>query len=108
MRHAGRGVAASRKVSSALIDAARNSAFPIALPIQKILSAFAEREAQMQARDQIDEGRQSAPTVLEADQARQGVTGNNVRYVLYFGLLGIIVGFTVLGILAAHGWLAAS
>jgi hypothetical protein len=29
-------------------------------------------------------------TVVSTDQARQGVTGNGVRYVLTFGLLGII------------------
>ena len=29
-------------------------------------------------------------TVVSTDQARQGVTGNGVRYVLTFGLLGVI------------------
>ena len=60
----------------------------------------------MQTRDSSDGARRVAPTVLPADQARQGVTGHNVRYVLGFGLLGTIVVFVVLGILAAYGWLA--
>ncbi len=34
-------------------------------------------------------------TVLPAQRARQGVTGHNVRYVLGFGLVGIIVAFAV-------------
>ncbi|HLH96021.1 MAG TPA: hypothetical protein VKW08_12985 [Xanthobacteraceae bacterium] len=29
--------------------------------------------------------------MLKADQARQGVTGHNVRYVLGFGLVGAIL-----------------
>ena len=31
------------------------------------------------------------------NQARAGVTGHNVRYVLAFGLLGIIVAFAAVG-----------
>lgn len=34
-------------------------------------------------------------TVVTTDQARQGVTGHGVRYVLAFGLLGIIFAFTM-------------
>ena len=34
--------------------------------------------------------------VLSATQARQAVTGHNVRYVLAAGLLGIIAAFVVL------------
>jgi hypothetical protein len=30
------------------------------------------------------------------DRARQGVTGNGVRYVLIFGLLGVIVAFALI------------
>jgi hypothetical protein len=33
--------------------------------------------------------------VLPVTQARQGVTGHNVRYVLGFGLLAVIVAFAV-------------
>jgi len=35
-------------------------------------------------------------TVLSTNQAREGVTGHNVRYVLGFGLVGIIVAFAVI------------
>ena len=34
---------------------------------------------------------QTNRTELSADQARQGVTGHGVRYVLIFGLLGAIL-----------------
>jgi hypothetical protein len=35
-------------------------------------------------------------TVVTTDRARQGVTGNGVRYVLTFGLLGIIFAFSMM------------
>jgi hypothetical protein len=44
------------------------------------------------------------PTVLPTDQARQGVTGHNVRYVLGFGLAGAVIGIVVIGVLTARGW----
>jgi hypothetical protein len=34
-------------------------------------------------------------TVVTEDEARQGVTGHGVRYVLTFGLLGIIFAFAM-------------
>jgi hypothetical protein len=34
-------------------------------------------------------------SALPARRARQGVTGHNVRYVLGFGLVGIIVAFLI-------------
>lgn len=34
--------------------------------------------------------------VLDAVEARQGVTGHNVRYVLLFGLLAVIVAFAAI------------
>jgi hypothetical protein len=34
-------------------------------------------------------------TVVPTQQARQGVTGHNVRYVLGFGLIGVIIVFAV-------------
>jgi len=46
-----------------------------------------------------------APTILLADQARQGVTGHNVRYVLGFGLAGAIIGLVLIGFLASQDWL---
>jgi hypothetical protein len=41
--------------------------------------------------------------VLSADAARQGVTGHNVRYVLAWGLLGVVTSYLVIGILATQG-----
>jgi hypothetical protein len=34
--------------------------------------------------------------VVSTTEARQGVTGHNVRYVLGFGLVGVIVAFTII------------
>ena len=42
--------------------------------------------------DRSTEGR----TVLSKNAARQAVTGHNVRYVLGFGLAGVIVAFAVI------------
>jgi hypothetical protein len=36
-----------------------------------------------------------APVVVPAQRARQGVTGHNVRYVLGFGLVCVIIAFVV-------------
>jgi hypothetical protein len=36
------------------------------------------------------------PVVLTADEAREGVTGHGVRYVLGFSLLGVVVAFAIL------------
>ena len=41
------------------------------------------------------------PTVLPTEQARQGVTGHNVRYVLGFGLAGVVIAFMAIGFLFA-------
>lgn len=34
-------------------------------------------------------------TSISTDRARQGVTGHNVRYVLLFGLLGLIAAYLI-------------
>ena len=44
--------------------------------------------------------------VRNTTQARQGVTGHNVRYVLGFGIAGVVVLF-VLGYLAVSGYFGA-
>jgi hypothetical protein len=44
-----------------------------------------------------------APMVLCGDDARQGVTGHNVRYVLGFGLLGAIVALAVVAVVVGQG-----
>jgi hypothetical protein len=38
-------------------------------------------------------------TIVSTQEAREGVTGHNVRYVLGFGLVGIVIAFAVLYIL---------
>jgi hypothetical protein len=42
-------------------------------------------------------------TTLLTDQARQGGTGHNVRYVLGFGLAGVMIGMALIGFLASQG-----
>ncbi len=44
-----------------------------------------------------------APMVLCGDDARQGVTGHNVRYVLGFGLFGAIVALAVVAFVVGQG-----
>lgn len=41
------------------------------------------------------ERRTAAEPVVPAPQARQGVTGHNVRYVLGFGIAAIVVAFII-------------
>ena len=41
---------------------------------------------------------EDVPVKLSKNRARGGVTGHNVRYVLAFGLVGVIVAFIALGI----------
>jgi hypothetical protein len=48
-----------------------------------------------------------APTVLPVDQARQGVTGHNVRYVLGFGIAGAAISLIIVGFLTTHGLFGA-
>jgi hypothetical protein len=40
--------------------------------------------------------------VVPTDDARQGVTGHNVRYVLGFGIAGAVISFVLVGLLTAH------
>jgi hypothetical protein len=47
----------------------------------------------------------SVSTILSTDEARQGVTGHNVRYVLGVGIAGAVITFVVIGFVAAQGWL---
>jgi hypothetical protein len=35
----------------------------------------------------------------ETNKTRQGVTGHNVRYVLFFGLAGVVIGFMLVYLL---------
>ena len=60
----------------------------------------------MQAENMEDRpGRHDASgrPVVTTKEARQGVTGHNVRYVLIFGLIAVVVGFA-LGYLGVAGF----
>jgi hypothetical protein len=56
------------------------------------MSATGADGARQASASQDDERRIVVPT----QQARQGVTGHNVRYVLGVGLIGVIVAFAVI------------
>jgi hypothetical protein len=71
---------------------------------EAVLSAFLQPGwPQMQTRNNMP----PAPTVLAADQARQGITGHNVRYVLGFGIAGTVISFIIVGFLTTHGLFGA-
>jgi hypothetical protein len=55
------------------------------------MSSFQDRPVSAEPRLQSD-----ARTVVPTQQARQGVTGHNVRYVLGIGLAAAIIAFVVL------------
>jgi hypothetical protein len=38
----------------------------------------------------------ATPQTETATEARQGVTGHNVRYVLFFGIAGVVVAFALI------------
>jgi hypothetical protein len=42
------------------------------------------------------EGALEERTVVSTNKARQAVTGNNVRYVLAFGLLAVVIAFVLI------------
>jgi hypothetical protein len=49
-------------------------------------------------------GAHAQPVALSTNKARGGVTGHHVRYVLGFGLAGIIFAFIVMGRLFGFGF----
>lgn len=49
-------------------------------------------------------GAQAPPVSTSTTKARGGVTGHNVRYVLAFGLTGIIIAFIALGLYFGVGF----
>ena len=42
--------------------------------------------------------RKDKPAIEPATKARAGVTGHNVRYVLAFGLAGVIIAFLIIAL----------
>lgn len=46
---------------------------------------------------------EAPPIVKSTNEAREGVTGHNVRYVLFFGTAGVVLAFAVVYALTV-GW----
>jgi dipeptide/tripeptide permease len=59
----------------------------------------------MPAKDPIENSESEAIQGSQADKARAGVIGHNVRYVLGFGLAGAILAFAIVSFLIGQGWL---
>ena len=55
----------------------------------------------------MDDTQDDMPITLSEDQARGGVTGHNVRYVLGFGLAGIVTAFAAIAVFNGYDVLAA-
>jgi hypothetical protein len=53
--------------------------------------------------EQLTKDRSDVPTERSTDEARQAVTGHNVRYVLGFSLAAVIVGMVIVGLMVNHG-----
>jgi succinate dehydrogenase/fumarate reductase cytochrome b subunit len=43
------------------------------------------------------------PSVISGNESRAGVTGHHVRYVLVFGLAGVIIAFVAIGLYFYYG-----
>jgi hypothetical protein len=50
----------------------------------------------------MEKHEEEAPIAISEVEARAGVTGHHVRYVLAFGLLGSLVAFIVIGLYFGH------
>jgi hypothetical protein len=69
---------------------------PVASHLRKKRTSL--EKATVMAKNKID-----APVVLSTDEARAGVTGHHVRYVLAFGLLGSLIAFLIIGLYYGFG-----
>ena len=47
--------------------------------------------------------RRTGPNTVSTPRARAGVTGHNVRYVLGFGLIAVIIAFVIVYLVYFHG-----
>jgi hypothetical protein len=57
----------------------------------------------MEPRSQEQSSGARKPVVKSANEAREGVVGHNVRYMLVFGLAGVVVAFAIVyGYFFAH------
>jgi Flp pilus assembly protein TadB len=57
-----------------------------------------------EVREKLQSGEQTSPQpqTKTTVKTRGGVTGHNVRYVLAFGLVGVIIAFIVIAIYSGH------
>jgi len=46
--------------------------------------------------DHLEAGPNKSPAVVANIPERQGVTGHNVRYVLFFGIAAVVIAFAVI------------
>jgi hypothetical protein len=53
--------------------------------------------------DQVPGSAEAPQIVKSTNEAREGVTGHNVRYVLFFGTAGVVLAFAVVYALTV-GW----
>jgi hypothetical protein len=75
-----RATTAMRPGSQAALDDALSNTFPASDPVAMLEPAAAAPQR---------------PVVESEVEARQGVTGHNVRYVLGYGIAGIVIAFVI-------------
>ena len=46
--------------------------------------------------DHLETGPDKSPAVVANIRERQGVTGHNVRYMLFFGIAAIVIAFAII------------
>ena len=69
-------------------------------PRRLVLSAPPCWSSQLECKRMTNSGHESSMN-KSADRVRQGVTGHNVRYVLFFSLLGLIIAFVMVAVFAS-------
>jgi hypothetical protein len=57
----------------------------------------------IRSNEQVPGSAGAPPVVKSANEAREGVTGHNVRYVLAFGVAGVVLAFAVVYVVM-FGW----
>jgi hypothetical protein len=60
--------------------------------------SFWENQMQQDYEDKSEVSQEGPKPVLDANRARQGVVGHNVRYVLFFGLAGVLIAFLLIAV----------
>jgi hypothetical protein len=90
--------------SGARLDAgSRDGAALSAATVLRDCFPFLHEGAAMEPRSAEQSSGTGKPIEKSADEAREGVVGHNVRYVLVFGLVGVSVAFAIVyGYFFAH------